>query len=310
MKSDISQDRRYLHTADPRFTWGSTFTEGGNHVPFDIAQEGATPVPIEPNPNTHNIVTTRIEAAITPRTRALLRMHIYGQPADLYPMLEFVRCYRLRVIQDASQAHGARYEGRRIGAHGKSVCWSFCPGNNLSALGDAGAITTIDGRPAERMALLRNYGSKQNYVNEETAANSRPDHIQAAVPKVKLHALDEWTRHRRFLAAAYAEGLYCTGIILPPVPNWAAPVWNLYVIRTHKLEALRAQLVEKGIGTLIHYSIPPHMQAKYAHLRIEPGSLTIYCSVTDELLSITIDEQLELGYFNKVVTQLQNIAWG
>ena len=147
---------------------------------------GATPVPVEPDVATHNIDPARIEAAITSRTRALLPVHLYGQPADMDPILDIASRHGLRVIEDAAQAHGARYKGKRIGAHGDIVCWSFYPGKNLGALGDAGAITTNDTALAERVALLRNYGSRQKYVNEEAGVNSRLDPIQAAVLRVKL----------------------------------------------------------------------------------------------------------------------------
>src|SRR6056297_3919445 len=172
-----------------------------------VAGVGATPVPVEPDPATHNIDPARIEAAITPQTRAILPVHLYGQPADMDPILGIARRHGLRVIEDAAQAHGARYKGKRIGAHGDIVCWSFYPGKNLGAMGDAGAITTDDPDLAERISLLRNYGSRQKYVNEEAGINSRLDPVQAAVLRVKLKVLDEWTERRRKLAAAYTEGL-------------------------------------------------------------------------------------------------------
>ena len=171
-----------------------------------VSGVGATPVPVEPDEATHNIDPARIEAAITSRTRALLPVHLYGQPADMDPILDIAKRHGLRVIEDAAQAHGARYKGKRIGAHGDIVCWSFYPGKNLGALGDAGAITTNDTALAERVALLRNYGSRQKYVNEEAGVNSRLDPIQAAVLRVKLGVLDEWTERRRAVATAYTVG--------------------------------------------------------------------------------------------------------
>ena len=205
---------------------------------------GATPVPVEPDVATHNIDPARIEAAITSRTRALLPVHLYGQPADMDPILDIASRHGLRVIEDAAQAHGARYKGKRIGAHGDIVCWSFYPGKNLGALGDAGAITTNDTALAERVALLRNYGSRQKYVNEEAGVNSRLDPIQAAVLRVKLGVLDEWTERRRAVASAYTKGLAESGLILPHVPDWAEPAWHLYVVRTSDRDALQGRMTE------------------------------------------------------------------
>ena len=209
------------------------------------------------------------------RTRALLPVHLYGQPADMDPILDIAQRHGLRVIEDAAQAHGARYKGKRIGAHGDIVCWSFYPGKNLGALGDAGAITTNDTALAERVALLRNYGSRQKYVNEEAGVNSRLDPIQAAVLRVKLRVLDEWTERRRAVASAYTVGLAESGLILPHVPDWAEPAWHLYVVRTPDRDRLQGRLSEAGIGTLIHYPIPPHMQKAYADMEIMPEALPL-----------------------------------
>lgn len=257
-----------------------------------VSGVGATPIPIEPDPATHNIDPTRIEAAITPRTRALLPVHLYGQPANLDPIRYIAHRHGLRVIEDAAQAHGARYKGRRIGAHGDIVCWSFYPGKNLGALGDAGAITTNNAALAQRVTLLRNYGSRQKYVNDEAGVNSRLDPIQAAVLRVKLSHLDAWTVRRRNIAALYTAGLVDINLILPHVPDWAEPVWHLYTVRTSDREALQAQLTKAGVSTLIHYPIPPHMQAAFAHLGIPADSLPIAQTLADEVLSLPIGPQL------------------
>ncbi|TDE33637.1 DegT/DnrJ/EryC1/StrS family aminotransferase [Antarcticimicrobium sediminis] len=271
-----------------------------------VSEVGATPVPVEPNPATLNMDPARIEAAITPRTRALLPVHLYGQPADLDPILDIARRHGLRVVEDAAQAHGARYNGRRIGAHSDIVCWSFYPGKNLGALGDAGAITTNDAALAERVALLRNYGSKQKYVNETAGVNSRIDPLQAAVLRVKLTMLDAWTDRRRAVAAAYAEGLKETGLIMPHVPDWAEPVWHLYVVRAPDREALQARLTKAGIGTLIHYPIPPHMQTAYAALGIAPDALPLARELAGDVLSLPMGPQLKLEHVRQIITQLQN----
>ena len=267
---------------------------------------GATPVPVEPDVATHNIDPARIEAAITSRTRVLLPVHLYGQPADMDPILEIASRHGLRVIEDAAQAHGARYKGKRIGAHGDIVCWSFYPGKNLGALGDAGAITTNDVALAERVALLRNYGSRQKYVNEEAGVNSRLDPIQAAVLRVKLGVLDEWTERRRALASDYTLGLAESGLILPHVPDWAEPAWHLYVVRTPDRDRLQGRLSEAGISTLIHYPIPPHMQKAYADMEIIPEALPLALDLASEVLSLPIGPQLGLDRVQDIVNALKN----
>ncbi|OWU66750.1 erythromycin biosynthesis sensory transduction protein eryC1 [Roseovarius sp. 22II1-1F6A] len=259
-----------------------------------VSAVGATPVPVEPDPATHNIDPTLIEAAISERTKAILPVHLYGQPADLDPILEIARRHDLAVVEDAAQAHAARHKGRKIGSHGDVVCWSFYPGKNLGALGDAGAVTTNRADIAERLRLLRNYGSREKYVNEVQGANSRLDPIQAAVLRVKLAHLEEWTERRRTLAAAYQEGLKGSDLVLPSVPSWAEPAWHLYVVRTQRRAELQAHLTEKGIGSLIHYPIPPHMQAAYGSLGIEPDALPLARRLADEVLSLPMGPQLSV----------------
>lgn len=273
-----------------------------------VSGVGATPVPVEPDPVTYNIDPARIEAAITPHTRALMPVHLYGQPADLDPILGIAHRHGLRVIEDAAQAHGARYKGRRIGAHGDIACWSFYPGKNLGALGDAGAITTNDADLAERIALLRNYGSRQKYVNEEAGVNSRLDPVQAAVLRVKLKVLDDWTERRRAIARAYTEGLYDSGLTLPCVPDWAEPVWHLYVVRTPERDALQTRLTEAGIGTLIHYPIPPHMQAAYAGLGLEPDALPRARDLAQEVLSLPMGPHLDQENMSFLVDEISKTA--
>lgn len=257
-----------------------------------VSAVGARPVPVEPDPATHNIDPARIVAAITPRTRALLPVHLYGQPADLDPILALAQRYGLAVVEDAAQAHGARYKGRRIGAHGDVVCWSFYPGKNLGAMGDGGAVTTNRADLAERIRRLRNYGSARRYVNTERGVNSRLDALQAAILRVKLRHLDEWNERRRAVASVYLQGLAGSGLILPHVPQWADPVWHLFVIRSPERDALQARLTKAGIGTLIHYPIPPHMQEAYADLGIAPDALPIARQLAAEVLSLPMGPQL------------------
>jgi dTDP-4-amino-4,6-dideoxygalactose transaminase len=271
-----------------------------------VSAVGAKPVPIEPNPATHNIDTKRIAAAITPQTKVLLPVHLYGQPTDMDPILDIAQRHGLRVIEDAAQAHGAHYKGQRIGAHGDIVCWSFYPGKNLGALGDAGAITTNDAALAERVSLLRNYGSRKKYVNEEAGVNSRLDPIQAAILRVKLGALEEWTERRRAVASAYTVGLAECGLILPHVPDWADPAWHLYVVRTSDREALQDRMTEAGIGTLIHYPIPPHMQHAYAGLGIALDALPLAHTLASEVLSLPMGPHLQMTEVQSIISDICN----
>jgi dTDP-4-amino-4,6-dideoxygalactose transaminase len=222
------------------------------------------------------------------------------------PILDIARRHGLRVIEDAAQAHGARYKGKRIGAHGDIVCWSFYPGKNLGALGDAGAITTNDAALAEHVALLRNYGSRQKYLNEEPGVNSRLDPIQAAVLRIKLGVLDEWTERRRAVATAYTVGMAQSDVILPHVPDWADPAWHLYVVRTSDREALQDRMTEAGIGTLIHYPIPPHMQKAYTDMEIMPEALPLARDSASEVLSLPMGPQLSLDQVQDIVNALKN----
>jgi dTDP-4-amino-4,6-dideoxygalactose transaminase len=269
-----------------------------------VSGVGAMSVPVEPDPATYNIDPSLIEAAITPRTRAIIPVHLYGQPADMDSILKIAHRHGLRVIEDAAQAHGARYKGRRIGAHGDLVCWSFYPGKNLGALGDAGAVTTNDSRLAERMALLRNYGSREKYVNEEAGVNSRLDPVQAAVLRVKLKVLDEWTERRRAVAAVYTDGLGESGLALPYVPEWSDPVWHLYVVRSPTRDALQARLTEAGIGTLIHYPIPPHMQRAYSRLEIKADAFPVARDLAMEMLSLPMGPHMDM---DKIKTVLREV---
>ena len=259
-----------------------------------VSAVGAHPVPVEPDPATHNIDPARIAVAITPQTKALLPVHLYGQPADMDPILALAKRHGLAVIEDAAQAHGAGYRGRRIGGHGDIVCWSFYPGKNLGAMGDGGAITTNRADLADKVRLLRNYGSREKYVNEVQGGNSRLDPLQAAILRVKLSYLDAWTDRRRAIANAYMNGLSGSELILPHVPDWADPVWHLYVIRSTDRSKVQKQLSDAGIGTLIHYPIAPHMQKAYAHLGIPFDALPVAQKFAAEVLSLPIGPHLAI----------------
>lgn len=230
-----------------------------------ISEVGAKPVPVEPLDGYWTMDPGRLEGALSPQTRAIMPVHLYGQPADLDPILAFSKCHGLKVVEDAAQAHGAVYKGRRIGAHGHAVAWSFYPGKNLGAFGDAGAVTTADPEVAERLRLLRNYGSRQKYHYEVQGKNSRLDEMQAAILRVKLAVLDEWNKRRSRIADIYLTGLQgLPGLRLPRVLPGADPVWHLFVVDLEKRDELQAALASAGIQTLIHYPIPPHLSGAYA----------------------------------------------
>jgi len=273
-----------------------------------VSQVGATPVPVEPDLRTYNLDPERVEAAVGPRTRAILPVHLYGQPADLAPIMEIARRHGLRVLEDAAQAHGARYRGTRIGAHGDVVAWSFYPGKNLGAFGDAGGLTTNDPAIADRVRVLRNYGSRVKYVNEVQGFNSRLDEIHAAVLRVKLGHLDEWNARRSRIAATYLETLAGSGLVLPHVPDWAEPVWHLFVVRTSERDRLQQRLRASGVDTLIHYPIPPHRQAAYAAMAFAPDAFPIANRIHAEVLSLPIGPHMSDAQVQRVVEELHQPA--
>jgi dTDP-4-amino-4,6-dideoxygalactose transaminase len=229
-----------------------------------ISYAGATPVPVEPDERTCNIDPNRIESAITGRTKAIMPVHLYGQPADMYPILEIAVKHHLKIIEDAAQAQGAKYKGKRTGGFGDAAGFSFYPGKNIGAFGDGGAVTTNDPVIAEKVRRLSNYGSKVKYSHEVKGFNSRLDELQAAVLRVKLRKLDEWNERRRMIANIYLRGLAdIQGLTLPFVPEWAEPVWHVFVVRTSERDELQKYLSGQGIQTLIHYPVPPHKQDAY-----------------------------------------------
>jgi len=258
-----------------------------------VSYTGATPVPVEPDPRTCNLDPARVEAALTPHTKAMIPVHLYGQPADMDPLNALARKHGLKVIEDNAQAQGARYKGRRTGSLADAAGNSFYPGKNLGALGDGGAVTTDDDVLADRIRVLRNYGSKKKYYNECIGYNSRLDELQAAFLRVKLKKLDEWNDRRRAIAARYLEAWSgASELTLPFAPDWAEPVWHLFVIRHLQRDQFQKQLNEAGIGTLIHYPVPPHLSGAYADGKWARGAFPLAESLADTVLSLPIGPHL------------------
>ncbi|HKR02214.1 MAG TPA: DegT/DnrJ/EryC1/StrS family aminotransferase [Pyrinomonadaceae bacterium] len=257
-----------------------------------VSTAGATPVFVDADPVSYNIDVSKIEAAITGRTRAILPVHLYGQPADLDPIFELARRRGLIVIEDAAQAHGARYKGKRVGALGRAGCFSFYPGKNLGAYGEGGAVVTNDEEVARRLRLLRDHGSARKYHHEIIAYNFRLEGIQGAVLNAKLPHLDEWNNLRRQHAASYNELLRESGLVLPKVPPDVEPVYHLYVVQTEERDRLQKTLSEAGVQTGIHYPIPIHLQPAYASLDYKVGDFPEAESQATRVLSLPMFPEL------------------
>lgn len=267
-----------------------------------ITQLGAKPVLVDHDPVTYTIDVNKIEAAITEQTRAIIPVHLYGQPADMDPILEIAKRHHLIVIEDACQAHGARYKGKRVGGIGDVAAFSFYPGKNLGAYGDGGMVTTNDAKTDDKLRLLRNYGQRKKYHHEEIGYNHRLDSLQAAVLRVKLPRLDDWNAARRDHARLYSRLLEGLGVNTPTVADYSEPVWHLYVLRVEHREGLQAFLAERNIDTGIHYPIPIHLQQAYEYLGYQRGdfpvteayadrlvSLPMYAELTDEMIHFVVD---------------------
>lgn len=241
-----------------------------------VSQTGAIPIPVEPDIHTYNLDPNLIEGAITPRTRAIIPVHLYGQSADMAPIMAIAKRNNLKVLEDAAQAHGATYRGKKVGGLGDAAAFSFYPGKNLGALGDGGAITTDDPVLAENLKVLRNYGSEVKYHNKFKGFNSRLDELQAAFLRVKLRLLDEDNRRRQAIAKKYSEAFKDLGCLqLPTYDKFGKDVWHLYVVRYQNRDLLLRQLTDHNVGGMIHYPIPPHLQPAYSELNYVQGSFPI-----------------------------------
>jgi dTDP-4-amino-4,6-dideoxygalactose transaminase len=274
---------------------------------------GATPVPVDVNKATYNLDPNLVEAAITSRTRAIMPVHLYGQTADMDPILGIARRHKLKVVEDAAQAQGARYRRRPAGTLGDAAAFSFYPGKNLGAFSDAGAVTTNDPQLAARIARLRSYGSKIKYQHEEAGLNSRLDELQSAFLRVKLRYLDEWNARRSKRAEYYLSQLSALmpKLALPDVPSWAEPVWHVFAIRHPQRDKLQQKLAEAGIHTLIHYPVPPHRSGAYAASRSssgDPWQLPIADEIASSVLSLPMGPHLTEDQVREVVAGVKRAA--
>ena len=278
---------------------------------LSISANRLTPVLVEPDIRTYNIDYTKIEEQITSRTKVIMVVHLYGQPANMAHIMRIARKYNLKVIEDAAQSHGARFRGRVSGSLGDAGCFSFFPGKNLGALGDAGAITTNDKLCSELVRSLRNYGeaiykdlSERKYLNNNKGINSRMDEIQASFLSIKLENLEKDTNKRRKIADFYLSGINNDKVVLPYVPDWAEPAWHLFVIRTRKRDDLKTYLYNQGINTLIHYPVPPHKQKAFSewnHL-----SYPVTERIHNEVLSIPLSPCLPKKDQIRIVDAINN----
>jgi dTDP-4-amino-4,6-dideoxygalactose transaminase len=273
-----------------------------------VNQCGATPIPVEPRSDTCNIDPESIEASITSRTRAIIAVHLYGQPAEMDKIMVIAKRNGIKVLEDAAQAHGARWCGRRVGSLADAAAFSFYPGKNLGAVGDGGAITTNDSVLADSVAVLRNYGSRHKYVNEVKGYNSRLDELQAAFLLEKLIRLDEDNLHRKRIADFYSQNLYGLNMVqLPKLADGSESVWHLFVVQTAERNALIRSLKDDGIETMIHYPIPPHKQKAYSGQKFS-GSFPISRRLHNEVLSLPIGPTLTIQEAELVVKSIYRFS--
>ncbi|MBW1782637.1 MAG: DegT/DnrJ/EryC1/StrS family aminotransferase [Deltaproteobacteria bacterium] len=271
-----------IGSGDEVITVANTFIATASAIAFT----GARPIFVDIDKETYNISIDGIRAAISPKTKAIIPVHLYGQPADMDPILELAREHHLKVIEDACQAHGAQYKGRRVGSMGDAGCFSFYPAKNLGAFGDGGIVVTNNPDMADRIGMLRNYGQREKYDHRFIAYNRRLDTLQAAVLRIKLRHLDEWNDARRSHAYLYNEMLSGKDLILPVEAEYAHHVYHLYVVRTEKRDNLQAYLTDKGIATGIHYPIPIHLQNAYQYLGYGMGGFPRTEETSNQILSL------------------------
>ncbi len=273
-----------------------------------IVRNGAKPVFVDIDADTYCIDVTKIEERITNKTRAILPIHLYGHPADMEPITDIAKKYNLIVIEDACQAHGAEYKGKKVGSIGDVGCFSFYPVKNLGAYGDGGMVVTNDDALTTRLKMLRNCGQSQKYHHDFVGINSRLDEIQAAILRVKLHHLDEWNERRREVAGLYDELLKDSGVATPVEKEYAKHVYHLYVIRHKNRETLQKRLLERGIQTIIHYPIPVHLQRAYESLGYGKGDFPVTEECANEVLSLPIFPELKNEEVEYVAQSLSKVV--
>lgn len=279
-----------------------------------VTQVGAVPVPVEPDHATYNINPASIEEAVSPRTKVILAVNLYGQPCDYDSIIAIARQHGLKVAIDNAQSHGALYKGQRVGGLADIECHSFYPSKNLGAYGEAGAITTNDANLADKVRVLRNYGSRVRYHNDVVGYNSRIDELQAAFLRIKLRKLDEWNARRTSIAEQYLSNLSDpdSQLVLPVVPSWATPVWHLFVIRHPQRDNLQQHLADQGIQTIIHYPSPPHLSGAYSTEISKfqnigtPLSRPVAERLANEVLSLPIGPHMPPGHVEEVCRALRS----
>jgi dTDP-4-amino-4,6-dideoxygalactose transaminase len=278
-----------------------------------ISSIGARPVFVDIKTDTMLMDPDLIESAITPRTRAIIPVHIYGQPCEMDRIMEIARRHGLKVVEDAAQAHGARWRGRRVGSIGDVACFSFFPGKNLGAYGDAGGVVSRDEDLIRRIRMLANHGRMDKYVHQIEGVNSRLDNLQAAILRIKLRRLDTWNAARERHAQRYCEILSNCGVILPVVHPEVETVWHLFVIKVQDRDRLQAELNERGIAAGVHYPVPLHRQPAYQHLGIPEGALPVTEQVASHILSLpmypelTEDQIAAVGKAVSAVTAVESL---
>lgn len=269
-----------------------------------IALVGATPVFVDVDPETYTLDWRQLEAALTARTRAVLPVHLYGHPVEMQPVLDFARAHGLRVIEDASQAHGALYQGRRVGSLGDVGCFSLYYSKNLGAYGEAGVCVTHDAALAETICLLRDHGSRVRYQHEVLGVNARLDEVQAAMLRVKLPRLDSWNAARQGAADAYTQRLRDLVETVPVVRPWGTHVFYVYVVQVQKRDALRADLERAGVATGVHYPVPAHLQAACARYGYGRGSLPVTEALCQRIVSLPMYPELTTKQIDLVTSAI------
>ena len=273
-----------------------------------VMSVGAKPVIVDVDPQSYQIDVSKIEAAITSKTKAIIPVHLYGHPAEMGPILEIARKHGLKVIEDNAQGFGAEYLGKKTGSFGDIACLSFFPTKNLGAYGDGGAVATNDPALAERMRMLRTHGWKKKYYSEEVGYNSRLDALQAAILQAKFPHLDSWNEKRRELSKRYTEHLAPLGIVTPVEREWAKHVYHLYIIRSEKRDQLQAFLKQKGIASEVYYPIPPHLSVPCKKFGYKEGDFPNAEKAAKETLALPLYPELTLAQQDEVIATVKEFA--